>query len=256
MSGHNKWSKIRHKKALNDSSKGKIYSKYAMLISNAVRELGVGDPDSNVALRLLIQKAKSDAMPQVNIQRAIDRGLGKGKDSEGSLDTLLFEGFGPLNTVFIIEAITDNRNRTVADLKKVVSDAGGSIASQGSTSWNFERKGVIILEMKRIIPSKQFGKEDDIVVISNDSLFEEVAILQGVLDIVFDNDEALVYTTVNDFISVRDSIVNSGIIVVDAELQFVPKERKVLSEQDIVVIESFVDAVSDYQDVKSVWIDI
>jgi YebC/PmpR family DNA-binding regulatory protein len=137
MSGHSKWSTIKHKKAATDSKKGKIFGQLARQIRTAVKEGGSGDPQSNATLRTMLEKARAENMPKEKIQRAIDAGLGKG--AGGELRTILYEGFGPGGVAFLVLTVTDNTNRTTGEIRLLFSQAGGSIGSPGSAKYLFTR---------------------------------------------------------------------------------------------------------------------
>jgi YebC/PmpR family DNA-binding regulatory protein len=137
MAGHSKWSNIKHKKAKEDKKRAKIFSKLSRKIRVAVKEGGSGDPEQNPALRTFLDKAKDANMPKDNIQRAIDAGLGKGEN--GPLKEVLYEGFGPGGTAFLIASVTDNKNRTTSEIRHILNTAGGSLGSPGSVKYMFER---------------------------------------------------------------------------------------------------------------------
>ncbi|MBD3250256.1 MAG: YebC/PmpR family DNA-binding transcriptional regulator [Candidatus Pacebacteria bacterium] len=163
MAGHSKWANIKHKKAAEDKQRAKIFSRIARKIRAAVKEGGSGDPDTNVALRPLLDKARAANMPNDNIQRAIDRGLGKG--SSGSLQEILYEGYGPGGIGFMVLALTDNKNRTAAEVRNVFSKAGGSLGGPGSVKYMFNRgeEGDFICSMPLELTADQAEKVTDLV---------------------------------------------------------------------------------------------
>jgi len=142
MSGHSHWSTIRRKKEANDAKKGKVFTKLAREIIIAVREGGGGDPDTNIRLRMVLDKARSMGMPKDNIERAIRRGTGEDKDAVELVETT-YEGYGPNGVALMIDVVTDNRNRTVAAIRHLLTRAGGSLADPGSVAWQFTRRGLI-----------------------------------------------------------------------------------------------------------------
>ena len=146
LSGHSKWSTIKHQKAAEDKKRGKLFSRLSKMIAVAVREGGDDDPDNNPKLRMAIEKAREANMPKDNIKRAIDRGAGRG--GAGRLETVIFEGFGPGKTAVIVECVTDNKKRTTSEVKSFMDKKGGSLGSAGSVSYLFEKKGHILVEKK------------------------------------------------------------------------------------------------------------
>src|SRR6201995_1568902 len=143
MSGHSKWSSIKHKKGAADAKRGKLFSKLARSIIVAAKE-GGGDPDNNLALANAIEKARSYSMPKDNIERAIAKGSGSGADAD-AFEAIVYEGYGPEGVAVIVEALTDNRNRTAADVRHMFSKHGGNLGTDGSVSWQFERRGVVVV---------------------------------------------------------------------------------------------------------------
>ena len=163
MSGHSKWASIKHKKAATDARRGQLFTKLARAISVAARE-GGGDPDSNFTLSAAIQKARDYSMPKDSIQRAIDRGTGAGADGE-TIERVLYEGYGPSGVAVLVEALTDNRNRTSADLRHTFDKNSGSLGEPGSVAWVFEKRGVVMVDADRyteddLIPAIDAGAED------------------------------------------------------------------------------------------------
>src|SRR5438477_7649073 len=169
MSGHSKWHSIKHKKAVVDARRGQQFTKLARAITVAARE-GGGDPDGNPALALAIQKARDASMPKDNIERAIAKGTGEGVDAD-QIETVLYEGYGPGGVALLIEALTDNRNRTGADVRHLLSKPGGTLGEPGSVAYLFEKRGVIVVDAGR-------WSEDDLV----------VAIDAGAQDVSIDDD--------------------------------------------------------------------
>jgi len=256
MSGHNKWSKIKHKKAAEDLKKGKIFSKLAQQITAAARE-GGGDPDMNPSLRLLIDKAKSESMPQNNIDRAVDRGSG---DSSNGLifEPITYEGFGPAGVSMIVDVLTDNKNRVVADLRTIFNDYDCSLGESGSVSWNFDQKGLITVKCGKLEKSEKFGQDDKFVPIPKDEVMMSLMEIEGVHDIIeSSHEEGLleVYTDVVDMGNVRDAIQAKEYIINDARLIKRAKNPKDYSDEDLEKIANFIDKVDDYPDVQKVWTD-
>src|SRR6202161_3876925 len=187
MSGHSKWAGIKHKKAIVDARRGAQFTKLARAITVAARE-GGGDPDANAALTNAIQKAKDASMPKDNIERAIAKGTGAGADAN-AIETVLYEGYGPGGTALLIEAYTENRNRTGADVRHILSKHGGSLGEPGSVAYLFEKKGVVVIDGTRY-------SEDDLM----------VAVEAGAEDISTDEDVFEVVTEPADFMAVRTAL--------------------------------------------------
>src|SRR3954451_14418036 len=183
MAGHSKWAGIKHKKAIVDAKRGKLFTKLARAITVAAKE-GGGDPEGNPALSLAIQKAKDASMPKDNIERAIAKGTGADADAD-ALEAILYEGYGPGGVALLIEAVTDNRNRTGSDVRHTLSKHNGSLGEPGSVAYNFDKKGVIVVDAER------YG-EDDLM----------VAIEAGAEDISIDEDVFEIFTEPSDLAGV------------------------------------------------------
>src|SRR5580700_10182777 len=192
MSGHSKWASIKHKKAVVDQRRGQAFTKLTRAITVAARE-GGGDPDGNPGLALAIQKARDASMPKDNIERAIAKGTGEGVEAD-QIETVLYEGYGPGGVALLIEALTDNRNRTGADVRHLLTKNGGSLGEPGSVSYLFEKRAVIIVDGAR------YG-EDDLL----------VAVEAGAEDIVADEDLLEVVTAPGELAAVRNAIEAAGI---------------------------------------------
>src|SRR3954454_641726 len=163
MSGHSKWASIKHKKAIVDSRRGKLFTKLARAITTAARD-GGGDIDGNPSLALAVQKAKDASMPKDNIERAIAKGTGEGADAD-ALETVMYEGYGPGGVAMLVEALTDNRNRTGSEVRHIFTKNGGNLGEPGSVAWTFEKKGEIVVDGSRyseddLLPAIDAGAED------------------------------------------------------------------------------------------------
>ena len=191
MSGHSKWSSIKHKKGAADAKRGKLFSKLARAIIVAARD-GGGDPDNNPTLATAIQKARDASMPKDNIQRAIDRGTGAGADG-AAIENILYEGYGPGGVAIMVEALTDNRNRASAEIRFAFSSNGGSLGEPGSVAYLFEKKGTIVVDGER------YG-EDDVI----------VAIDAGAEDVREEGDRLRVLCDPSDLSAVREALEGSG----------------------------------------------
>jgi YebC/PmpR family DNA-binding regulatory protein len=233
MSGHSKWASIKHKKAIVDSRKGKLFTKLARAITVAAKE-GGGDVEGNAALALAVQKAKDASMPKDNIQRAIDKGTGAGADAE-SFETVLYEGYGPGGVALLVEALTDNRNRTGADVRHLFSKHGGNLGEPGSVAYLFDKRGLIVVDGTRY-------DEDDLL----------VAIEAGALDVSVDDDVFEILTEPSDLTAVRAALEEAGIDVDSSEVGQHPKTRVPLDEDTAGKLMRLIDGLEDNDDVDAV----
>lgn len=234
MSGHSKWATIKHKKGKEDAKRGKLFSKLSRAITVAARE-GGGDPAMNIALANAVEKAKSYSMPKENIERAIQRGTGgAGGDA---YEAIVYEGYGPGGVAIIVEVLTDNRNRSAAEVRNIFSKHGGSLAQPGAVAWMFERRGSLVVD------ATKYG-EDDVMA---------AAIEAGADDVVQDGDQFEVLTQPADFAAVRDAIAAAGIEFEQAELTLVPKTTVKLDEGEARKTMKIVEALEDSDDVQEVY---
>jgi YebC/PmpR family DNA-binding regulatory protein len=237
MSGHSKWSTIKHDKGVTDAKRGKLFSRCSKAISIAVREGGGDDPESNPKLRLMIEKAKSYNMPKENIQRAIDRGAGRVEGA--SYEEVMYEGFGPNKIAMMIECVTDNRNRTNSEIKSLFDKQGGVLGSMGSTGYFFDRKGTIIVN----VPEGKGMEELQLELIDLGAEdFREVG-----------SGKLLVLVAAADTHAVTEAIKGSGIEVLESEVSMVPNTTIELSEKQFVQFGKFLDIVDDYEDVQNIY---
>lgn len=234
MSGHSKWSTIKRKKAVIDAKRGKIFTKLIKEITVAARTAG-GDPDTNPRLRLAVDNAKSVNMPQDNIERAIKKATG---ELEGvNYIEITYEGYGPSGVAILVESVTDNKNRTVAEVRHIFSKCGGSMGESGSVAWMFERKGVITL------PSQ--GKtEDDIF---------EIILEAGADDLITEEDFFEVTTSLESFETVRKSLVDTGLDVDNASLQWIAKNTTPVNGEVAEKVIKLIDMMEDSDDIQSVY---
>ena len=233
MSGHSKWHSIKHKKAVVDARRGQQFTKLARAITVAAKE-GGGDPEGNSALALAIQKARDASMPKDNIERAIGKGTGEGSDGE-QIETVLYEGYGPGGVALLIEAVTDNRNRTGSEIRHLLSKHGGNLGEPGSVSYLFDKQGVIVVDATRY-------DEDDLI----------PAIDAGALDISVDEDVFEVITEPSDLVAVRDALAGAGVQIESAELSQRPKSRVPVDEADATKLLRLIDALEESDDVAAV----
>jgi YebC/PmpR family DNA-binding regulatory protein len=233
MSGHSKWHSIKHKKAVVDARRGQQFTKLARAITVSARE-GGGDPDGNPGLALAIQKARDASMPKDNIERAIAKGTGEGVDAD-QIENVVYEGYGPGGVALLIEALTDNRNRTGADVRHLLSKHGGNLGEPGSVSYLFDKRGVIVIDASR------YG-EDDLI----------VAIDAGAQDISLDDDVFEVITEPGDLTRVRDALRESGIEIESADVTQRPKSRVPVQEGDAARLMRLIDGLEESDDVSAV----
>lgn len=261
MAGHSKWSKIKHKKGLNDAKKGKIFSKYGQQIAIAARD-GGDDPDTNFTLRLLIDKAKAESMPSDNIKRAVDRGSGKSGETL-NVERVMYEGFGPSGISVIVETLTENKNRTVSEVRQGFNNGGGNIGDSGSVSWNFDQLGMIEVRPARIKKSEKFGGEDTEEEIDIEEAMMVLMEIDGIMDIKvseeFKDDDSsvpllVIYTGAKDLGSVRDGIKSTEYLIRSAELVWVPKNYKD-DIQSIGKVADFIEGLEDIEDVQKIFTD-
>ncbi len=258
MSGHSKWSTIKHKKAINDAKKGKVFSKLSTQITHAAK-LGGGDANMNPNLRLYIDKAKSVGFPIDRIEKAISKGTGEGSDGV-TYEEITYEGFGPGGIQILVDTLTDNKNRTVADLRKIFEEVGGRMGDSGSVAWNFDTKGFITVKSGHMQKSEKYGGEDTYVKDNREEVMMALMDIDGIEDIKEIDIEGVegleVYTSFSNLSHVRDSILKLGYLIDEAEIVKEAKITKKLSEKDLEKAESAVERFEDNDDVQSVWSDI
>ncbi|NMC52813.1 MAG: YebC/PmpR family DNA-binding transcriptional regulator [Chloroflexi bacterium] len=235
MSGHSKWSTIKRKKGAADAKRGQIFTKLAREIVLAARE-GGGDPTANFRLRLAVDKARLQNMPKDSIDRAIKRGTGESKDGE-TFEQITYEGYGPNAVAIMIECFTENRNRTVAELRHVLSRSGGSLGESGSVAWQFDR--VSFFE----IPAEG---------VDFDKIFE-IAVEGGADDVTMEDDVIEVIAPVESFKSLSTLLDKQGIKFNEAGLKMVPKQELTLGVEDTLQVMRTIEAVEDLDDVQNVY---
>jgi YebC/PmpR family DNA-binding regulatory protein len=233
MSGHSKWSSIKHKKGAADAKRGKLFTKLARAITVAARD-GGGDPEGNAALATAIQKARDASMPKDNIQRAVDRGSGVGADAE-AIERVLFEGYGPAGVAVLVEALTDNRNRTSADVRHAFAKHSGSLGEPGSVAWIFEKRGVLTVDAER------YG-EDDLI----------AAIDAGAEDVREEGEVLRVLCQPGDLGAVREALEAAGVEVGSAEPALEPKSTVEVKGNDAKSLLGLIEALEEHDDVNEV----
>jgi YebC/PmpR family DNA-binding regulatory protein len=236
MSGHSKWSSIKHKKGAADAKRGKLFSKLSRALIVAARE-GGGDPAANLALANAIEKARSYSMPKDTIERAIARGSGADSDAD-SFEQVTYEGYGPNGVAVIVEALTDNRNRTAADVRAAFTKHDGNLGGSGSVAWLFERRGLILVDADGV-------DEDDLTLAAAEG---------GAEDVERDGSSFRVTSAPEDLTSVRETIEASGLTVDSSELTLVPKTTVSLEDESAAKKTlRLIDALEENDDVQEVY---
>jgi len=233
MSGHSKWSSIKHKKGAADAKRGKLFTKLARAITVAARD-GGGEPDNNPALATAVQKARDASMPKDNIQRAIDRGTGEGADAT-AIESVLFEGYGPGGAAILVEALTDNRNRTSAEVRHAFSKHNGSLGEPGSVAWIFEKRGVVAVDGTR------YG-EDDVI----------AAIDAGAEDVREEGDLLRVLCEPAALAAVREALEGAGVEIQSSDVAMEPKSTVEVKGNDAGSLLNLIEALEEDDDVNEV----
>jgi len=233
MSGHSKWSTIKHKKAAADAKRGKVFTRLAKELTIAARE-GGGDAESNVRLRLAIDKAKAANMPKDNIERAIKRGTGELEG--GALEEVVYEGYAPHGVGMLIEVVTDNRNRAVAEVRHVFNKHGGNMAEAGAVSWQFTRKGYISISEE--------VDQDEVFLVAADA---------GADDVRFDDDVTEVYAEIEQLQVVRESLADGGYKLDEVSVIYDPKNSLELETNQALQVLKVVELMEDLDDVQNVY---
>ena len=234
MSGHSKWSTIKHQKGVADNKRGQLFTKLGKEITVATRH-GGGDPEANSRLRLAIERARDANMPKDNIERAIKRGTGEDADA-AQLEEIVYEGYGPGGTAILVEALTDNRNRTASDIRSTFSKGGGNLGEAGSVAWQFETRGLIALD-------------------TGDADAEELALRaidSGAEDVNVDGDSVEVYTRPDQLEAVRRALSDAEIDVASAEIMQAPKSTIALDANNAGQVLRLLDKLDELDDVQRV----
>lgn len=235
MSGHSKWSSIKHKKGATDAKRGKVFSRLIKEITVAARMGGGGDPASNPRLRTAIQAAKNENMPKDNIERAIKKGTG---ELEGvNYEESIYEGYGPGGAAIFIESLTDNKNRAVADIRYIFSKNGGNLGENGCVAWMFDKKGYINIEKKSV----------------NEEKIMEIAIDAGAEDIREEENNIEIITSLEGFESVKEAIDDASIPYLDAEITMLPQTAAYLEGKEAEQMIRLMEAFEDCDDVQKVY---
>jgi len=239
MSGHSKWHSIKHKKAKEDAKRGNIFGKLSKSISIAAREGGGGDPENNFMLSNAIAKAKEYNMPMDNIERAIKRGTGE-IDGE-KFETMMYEGYGPGGTAIMVEVMTENKNRTAADIRNLFSKHNGNLGETGCVGWLFERKGIILVDRDQVKDEEAFMLD---------------IIDAGAEDIEEDGDTYVIKVETSEFMAVRKKLEENNIKIKSAEVSYIPKSTVEVSKKDAEKVLKLINLIDDHDDVQNVYSNV
>ncbi len=241
MSGHSKWANIRVRKGAQDAKRGKIFTRHARLIQIAAQR--GGDPSSNTALRLAIDNAKAESVPNANIERAIKKGSGELKGAE-RMEEVIYEAYGPSGTAYIIECLTDNRNRTSSNVRTIIQKNGGHLADGGSVAWMFERKGLVVAE-----------RSDQQSVISDQQVEElELELIDfGASDFTYADGVLRVVTSVSDWKQISEFLKKNGWNILSAGLSYIPKQKAPVADEAVAKkVHDFIEVIEEDDDVSEV----
>ena len=234
MSGHSKWSTIKHKKAATDAKRGKIFTKLIKEITVSAR-LGGKELEGNPRLRTAVAAARNANMPQDNIDRAILKGVG---ELEGvTYDEVTYEGYAPGGVAVLIQVVTDNRNRTVAELRHIFSKSGGNLAEAGAVAWMFEKKGIVLVDREKAV-------EDELM---------ELVLEAGAEDLTMESDHFVVATADESLDEVRDFLTEQGVAILSAERTMIPQSTVAVAADNARQILTLVDSLDDHDDVQNVY---
>ena len=233
MAGHSTWASIKHKKKAVDAKRGQLFTKLSRAITVAARE-GGGDPDGNPSLALAVQKARDASMPKDNIERAIAKGTGADSEAD-AYESVVYEGYGPGGVAILVEALTDNRNRTGAEIRHLFTRSGGSLGEPGSVAWTFEKKGEIVVDGGRY-------SEDDLL----------PAIDAGAEDLAMDGDVWEIVTEPSELATVRAALEEAGVELQSAELAQRATTRTPVDEDRVGSLMRLIESLEDHDDVQAV----
>jgi len=234
VSGHSKWSTIKHGKAITDARRGKLFTKLAKEIIVAAKQSG-GDSDVNIRLRMAIQRAKDNNMPSGNIERAIKRGTGEGGDQEQMLEAM-YEGYGPGGTAILLETMTDNRNRTVSDIRSTITKAGGNLAEAGAVAWQFEQRGVVVVESDE-------DHADDLALVAIDAGADDFETIDSTLHL---------YSSPQALESLRAALSEQEAVISSSETTMLPKNTIMLDAKTALQTLHLLDELEELDDVQRV----
>ena len=235
MSGHSKWATIKRKKGVADAKRGQLFTRLAREITIAARE-GGGDPNSNFRLRIAFDKARAENMPKDNIDRAIKRGTGIDK-SGGEIEKISYEGYGPHGIAFMVDCLTENRNRTVSELRHILTHSGGNMAEVGSVAWQFQRIAYFSIPAEGV---------------NFDSVFE-MAVEGGANDIKQESDYIEIFAPVESFKEISDRLNSANIVPDESDLRMIPKQEVTLSVEETLQVMRVIESIEELDDVESVY---
>lgn len=238
MSGHSKWKTIKHQKGVADARRGQLFTRLAREIAIAARE-GGGNIDANFKLRLAVDKARGNSMPKDNIERAIRRGTGEDKDG-AAFENYLYEGYGPHGAAILIQVVTDNKNRSVADLRRVMTRGNGSLAEGGSVSWQFTRKAYISVPAAGNDPDKIF----------------ELAVDAGADDIVPEEEEIEIFAPAENYGRVIQALERANVTISESELRMEPNQKLALDPESTVAVMKLIENLEELDDVQAVYSNV
>ena len=234
MSGHSKWSTIKHQKGAADAKRGVLFTKLSRDIALAVRDGGGADPDMNFKLRLALDRAKSNNMPQDSISRAVKRGSGEGSDGE-TLEQVTYEGYGPGGGAILIQAVTTNRNRTASDVRSAFNRGGGNLGESGCVAWNFDLRGVVTVDIDDEEKAEELG------LLSIDAGAEDIQIDEGVLEI---------FSPIESLQDVQKAVESEGVAVRTAEMSMVPRTTIALGDKEAEQTLCLLDVLEELDDIQ------
>ena len=238
MSGHSKWSTIKRQKGAADAKRGALFTKLARNISLAAKEGGSGDPDMNFRLRIAIDQARSNNMPQDSIQRAVRRGTGEGGEGMVDLSEVTYEGYGPSGGAILVQALTDNRNRTASEIRSAFNKGGGNLGDSGCVAWNFDSRGVITMEIE------DEGTAEELSLVAIDAEAEDVKFEDGILEI---------YTAPEHLLAVKEALEGEGAEPASADISMVPKTVIPLENRAAEQTLRLLDILEDLDDVQKAY---
>jgi len=238
MSGHSKWSTIKRQKGAADAKRGALFTKLARNISLAAKEGGSGDPDMNFRLRIAIDQARSNNMPQDSIQRAVRRGTGEGGEGMVDLSEVTYEGYGPSGGAILVQALTDNRNRTASEIRSAFNKGGGNLGDSGCVAWNFDTRGVITMEIE------DEGTAEELSLVAIDAEAEDVKFEDGILEI---------YTAPEHLLAVKEALEGEGAEPSSADISMVPKTVIPLENRAAEQTLRLLDILEDLDDVQKAY---
>ena len=238
MSGHSKWKTIKHQKGVADARRGQAFTRLGREIAIAARE-GGGNPDSNFKLRLAMDKARASSMPKENVERAIKRGTGEDKDGV-TFESMMYEGYGPHGVALLIQVVTDNRNRTVAELRRWITRGGGTMAEAGAVSWQFARKAYVSVPAEGNDPDKIF----------------ELVVDAGADDILPGEEEIEIYAPAENYHTVVQALDRSGVKINESELRMEPNQKVELEREPTVQVMRLIEQLEELDDVQAVYTNL